>query len=48
MSREFESIQQGLMDAIEFTEGNIKAATVHNSDAVEVKEVHHDVDMRQT
>ena len=29
MNRAFESIQQGLMEAIEFAEGNTKAASVH-------------------
>jgi putative transcriptional regulator len=48
MSSAFESIQKGLMEAIEFAEGNTKAATVHKFDAVDVKEVRHNVDMTQT
>ena len=43
MSSAFESIQKGLMEAIEFAEGNTKAATVHKFDAVDVKEVRHNV-----
>ena len=41
MNNAFESIQKGLMEAIEFSEGNTKAATVHKFDAVDVKEVRH-------
>ena len=48
MSSAFESIQKGLMEAIEFAEGNTKPATVHKFDAVDVKEVRHNVDMTQT
>ena len=48
MSSAFESIQKGLMEAIEFAEGNTKGATVHKFDAVDVKEVRHNVDMTQT
>lgn len=43
MNNAFESIQKGLMEAIEFSEGNTKAATVHTFDAVDVKEVRHNV-----
>ena len=39
MSNAFESIQQGLKEAIEFAEGNTKAATVHHFDPVDVKAV---------
>lgn len=41
MNNAFESIQKGLMEAIEFSEGNTKAATMHTFDAVDVKEVRH-------
>lgn len=47
MSSAFESIQQGLMEAIEFAEGNTKAATVHKFDPVDVKNIRHNIDMTQ-
>lgn len=47
MSSAFESIQQGLMEAIEFAEGKTKSATVHKFDPVDVKTVRHNVDMTQ-
>lgn len=43
MNNAFESIQQVVMEAIEFTEGNSKAAIVHQLDTADVKEVRHDV-----
>lgn len=47
MSSAFESIQQGLMEAIEFAEGNTKTATVHKFDPVDVKNIRHNIDMTQ-
>jgi putative transcriptional regulator len=47
MSSAFESIQQGLIEAIEFAEGNTKTATVHKFAPVDVKAVRHNVDMTQ-
>lgn len=47
MSSAFESIQQGLMEAIEFAEGNTKAATVHQFEPVDVKNIRHKIDMTQ-
>lgn len=48
MSTAFESIQQGLMEAIEFSEGKTKTATVHKFSAVDVKTIRHNVEMTQT
>jgi len=48
MSNAFESVQKGLMEAIEFAEGNTKAATVHKFDAVDVKAERHDSDVAST
>lgn len=47
MSNAFESIQQGLMEAIEFTDGEIKTATVHKFNSVDVKAVRNNVAMTQ-
>ena len=47
MSSAFESIQQGLKEAIEFAEGNTKTATVHHFEPVDVKTVRHNVEMTQ-
>jgi len=48
MSDVFDSISQGLKEAIEFSEGKTKAATIHKFDPVDVKAVRHNVDMTQT
>lgn len=47
MTNAFESIQKGLMEAIEFSEGEIKAATVHKFTPVDVKTVRNNVAMTQ-
>lgn len=47
MSDIFDSISQGLKEAIEFSEGKTKAATIHKFDPVDVKAVRHNVDMTQ-
>ncbi|HCE3714561.1 transcriptional regulator [Vibrio parahaemolyticus] len=47
MTNAFESIQQGLMEAIEFAEGETKGATVHKFDPVDVKAVRNNVSMTQ-
>ncbi|MGR5268309.1 NadS family protein [Vibrio astriarenae] len=47
MTSAFESIQQGLMEAIEFTEGETKGAKVHKFDPVDVKTVRNNVAMTQ-
>ncbi|GGP54228.1 NadS family protein [Shewanella saliphila] len=47
MSNAFESIQQGLMEAIEFSEGEKKGATVHKFNSVDVKAVRTNVSMTQ-
>ena len=39
MNNAFESIQQGLMEAIEFGKGETKDATVHKSSSDEAKAV---------
>lgn len=44
----FESIQQGLMEAIDFAEGETKGATVHKFAPVDVKAVRNNVAMTQT
>lgn len=48
MNSAFESIQKGLVEAIEFSEGHIKSATVHEFDAVDVKEECDDADVAST
>ena len=48
MTNAFESIQQGLMEAIEFPDGENKEATVHKFDSVDVKAVRNNVAMTQT
>ena len=48
MTNAFESIQQGLMEAIEFKDGENKEATVHKFDSVDVKAVRNNVAMTQT
>ncbi|HIF9436999.1 TPA: NadS family protein [Photobacterium damselae] len=47
MTNAFESIQQGLMEAIEFAEDKKKGATVHNFAPVDVKAVRNNVAMTQ-
>lgn len=47
MTNAFESIQQGLMEAIEFVEGEKKAATVHKFASVDVKGIRNNVAMTQ-
>ncbi len=47
MTNAFESIQQGLIEAVEYSEGVTKAATVHKFDPVDVKAVRHNVAMTQ-
>lgn len=47
MTNAFKSIQQSLMEAIEFVEGETKAATVHTFDSVDVKTVRNNVAMTQ-
>jgi len=47
MSSAFESIQQGLMEAIEFAEGETKSATVHKFSPVDVKAVRNNIAMTQ-
>ena len=44
----FESIQQGLNEAVEFSEGKQTQATVHKFDAIDVKEIRSNVNMTQT
>lgn len=39
MSNAFESIQQGLLEAIDYAGGETKRATVHKFDPVDVKAV---------
>lgn len=47
MTNAFESIQQGLMEAIDFAEGETKEATVHKFAPVDVKAVRNNVAMTQ-
>ncbi|USD67353.1 NadS family protein [Vibrio sp. SCSIO 43136] len=47
MTSAFESIQQGLLEAIEFAEGETKGATVHKFAPVDVKAVRKNVAMTQ-
>jgi putative transcriptional regulator len=48
MSNIFESITQGLTEAVDFSEGKIKHATVHKFDPVDVKAIRSNVHMTQT
>ena len=49
MSEAFESIQQGLLESIEFAKGQTKGgATVHKFDPVDVKAIRTRVDMSQS
>lgn len=47
MTNAFESIEQGLMEAIEFAKGETRAATVHKFEPVDVKAVRKNVSMTQ-
>ncbi|MFC3122939.1 NadS family protein [Agaribacter flavus] len=48
MNDEFESIKQGLHEAIKFAEGDVKKATVHKFEPIDVKRVRSRVDMSQS
>lgn len=48
MSDAFDSIQKGLIEAIDYAKGNIKEATVHQFSPVDVKAVRANVEMTQT
>ncbi|WP_194438979.1 NadS family protein [Vibrio fluminensis] len=47
MTDAFKSIQQGLMEAIEFAEGQTQSAIVHKFDSVDVKALRNNVGMTQ-
>jgi len=47
MSQTFESIKKGLIEAIEFSKGNIKNAKVTHKDNVDVKKVRRNIGMTQ-
>jgi putative transcriptional regulator len=47
MTSSFESIKQGLVEAIAFAEGERKEATVHRFAPVDVKQIRHNVAMTQ-
>ncbi|MCP4220350.1 MAG: helix-turn-helix domain-containing protein [bacterium] len=47
MSEAFESIKQGLMEALEFSEGNLEGARVTTISEVDVKEVRKQIGMTQ-
>ena len=48
MSDAFDSIQQGLLEAIEFAQGNQTKAIVHDFTPVDVKAIRSDIGMTQT
>ena len=48
MTDAFSSIKQGLSEAIEFSEGKIKKAVVHEFDPVDVKKIRANVGMSQS
>ncbi len=48
MSKEFESIKQGLLEAIEFSEGKQNSVRVFEPVAIDVKKLRQDVGMTQT
>ena len=48
MSNMFESIKQGLTEAVDFSEDNCKQATVHQFDPIDVKAIRSNVQMTQT
>ena len=47
MSSEFESIKQGLLEAIEYAKGNETGAIVHEFEPVDVKNIRKNVGMTQ-
>lgn len=47
MNKAFESIKQGLTEAVEFTEGKTKKAIVHEFTPMDVKALRTKVDMSQ-
>jgi len=47
MNKAFESIKQGLTEAVEFTEGKVKKAIVHEFTPMDVKALRAKVDMSQ-
>ena len=47
MTNAFESIQQGLKEAIGFSEGQVQSATVHKMSSVDVKAIRANVNMTQ-
>ena len=47
MNDVFESIKQGLTEAIDFSEGQVERAVVHKFDPVDVKEIRSNVNMTQ-
>lgn len=48
MSKAFESIKQGLSEAMEYAIGKTTKAVVHNFDAVDVKKIRSQIGMSQT
>jgi putative transcriptional regulator len=48
MSEAFESIKQGLNEAIEFAKNNKQGATIHKFDAVDVKAILTNIELSQT
>lgn len=48
MSKAFESIKQGLSEAMEYAKGKSTKAVVHNFDAVGVKKIRSQIGMSQT
>ena len=48
MSEAFNSIKQGLSEAIEFAKGKTGKAIVHNFDAIDVKKIRTNMSMSQT
>ncbi len=48
MSDAFDSIQQGLLEAIEFTQGEQTEAIVHEFTPLDVKAIRSDIGMTQT
>lgn len=47
MSKAFESIKQGLTEAIEFTKGDVEKAVVHEFSPLDVKQLRAKVSMSQ-
>lgn len=48
MSKVFESIKQGLTEAIEFSKGKTDKAIVHEFTPIDIKEIRNKVNMSQT